>query len=182
MNVLLKKILVIGAGLAIMAFIISFFMKKKSTQLSPLAKVEFSTNDLKLKMVYCQPFKKGRLIFGTIEDEALQPFGQYWRLGANDATTIKTNKDLLIMGNKLPKGIYSIYAVPGKETWKIGVNEVANRWGASEPDYSKDLFIVEVPVGYTTEIEEQFTIAINKNEIVFRWDTLKIALPFEVAE
>lgn len=182
MNSILKKVLITAAVFAIVAYVVSFFMKKKSTQLSPLTKVEFLDNSLDVKIIYCQPFKKGRLIFGTTEDNALQPFGHYWRLGANDATTIETNKDLIIKGNKLPKGVYSMYAFPNRETWKIGINEVANRWGASEPDYSKDLFIAEFPVENTAQIKEQFTIMINKNEIVFWWETSKIIVPYEIAE
>lgn len=182
MNKLYRNTLIIAAILALIALLASYFMKKKSTQLSPQTKIEFSEKGLNIKMVYCQPSKKGRLIFGPLEDGALQPFGKYWRLGANEATTIETNKDLLIANQKLPKGMYSVYAIPGKEKWIIGFNKVVNRWGASEPDYSKDLFTLEIPVNYVDESKEQFTININKNEIVFWWDTSKAVLPFEIDE
>ena len=180
MSKLYRNILIIAVVLVGIAVYAAFFIKKKTTQLSPQAKVEFSESDFSIKMVYCQPSKKGRLIFGLAEDQALQPFGKYWRLGANEATTIETSKDLTIKGQKLEKGIYSIYAVPSKETWKIGINAVANRWGASEPDYTKDLFVVDIPVNTTNESKEQFTVDIKEGEIIFWWDTTKAILPYEV--
>lgn len=180
MNGLFRKIAITVVLLALIAYSAFYAMQKQPTQLSPQAKVVFSGNDLRLKIVYCQPYKKGRLIFGTQEEDALQPFGQYWRLGANEATTIETNKDLMISNQKLPKGAYSIYAIPGKETWKIGFNKVADRWGITEPDYSKDLFRIEVPVNYTQNSKEQFSITITNNAIEFWWDTSKIVIPYEV--
>jgi len=182
MSKLYRNILFTAIILAAIAVYAAFFIKKKTTQLSPQAKVEFSEKDFSIKMVYCQPSKKGRLIFGPAEDKALQPFGKYWRLGANEATTIETSKDLMIKGQKLAKGIYSIYAVPGEEVWKIGINAVANRWGASEPDYTKDIFVVDIPVNATNESKEQFTIYIEAGEIVFWWDTTIAVLPYELAQ
>ncbi len=182
MNKLLKNIIIISATLGILAFAASYFIKKETKKNSPQDIVEFVGEQLKLKIVYCQPYKKGRLIFGDDEGKALQPYGKYWRLGANEATTIETDQDLIIGGNKLKKGIYSIYAVPGKEAWKFGFNKDANRWGASEPNYDKDLFTVEAPVNYNNKSIEQFNIKINQHEIIFSWDTSEAKLPYKLAE
>ena len=53
------------------------------------------------RVIYSRPQKKGRTIFGD-----LIPFGKLWRAGANNATSIDTNKDLLINGQTLPAGKY----------------------------------------------------------------------------
>jgi DUF2911 family protein len=182
MNKLYRNILIAAAFLALVALSAAFLMRKKTTQLSPQATVEYIEASVEIKFVYCQPSKKGRLIFGDKADGALQPFGEYWRLGANEATTIETNKDLLIGNHNLAKGIYSVYAVPGKENWKFGFNSVAERWGASEPDYSKDLFTFELPVSYTLDSNEKFTITIDENSIDFWWSTSKVVMPYKVAE
>ncbi len=182
MNKLLRNIIIVVVVLGIAAFAASYFIKKETKKNSPQDIVEFIGDKLTLKIVYCQPYKKGRLIFGDDEDEALQPYGKYWRLGANEATTIETNQDLIIGENKLKKGIYSIYAVPGKEVWKFGFNKDANRWGASEPNYDKDLFTVTVPVNYIGESIEQFNIKINQHEIIFSWDNSEAKLPYKLAE
>ena len=90
----------------------------------------------------------------------------------------------MIEGHELTAGKYSIYAVPGEKMWKFGINKVADRWGLNEPDYSLDVFTFEVPVTYTEESVEQFTITIGddggKYFIKFWWDTSKIVIPFEV--
>ena len=182
MSKLYRNILVIAIVLAAMAVYAAFFIKKKTTQLSPQASVEFSEKEFSIKVVYCQPSIKGRLIFGMAEEKALQPFGKYWRLGANEATTIETSHDLSINGQKLVKGTYSIYAVPGREVWKIGINADANRWGAGEPDYTKDVLEVDIPVISTNESREQFTIYIEAGEVVFWWDTTKAVLSYEIVK
>lgn len=184
MNKILKIVLVVVVVLAVVAYITSRFINDEAKRISPQATVEFNDSDLTIRMIYCRPYKKGRLIFGPASENALQPFGQYWRLGANDATTLETNKDLEIEGNILPAGKYSVYAVPDPKVWKFGINRVANRWGLNEPDYTQDLFTFEVPVSYTEESLEQFTIRIGeengKYAIQFWWDTSRLEVPFTV--
>jgi hypothetical protein len=180
MNKLIKYILLTVIVLGILAFAASYFIKKETKKNSPQDTVEYVNDSVKLKMVYCQPFKKGRVIFGSVEEGALQPYGQYWRLGANEATTLETTKDLIFKDHILKKGIYAIYAVPDIKVWKFGFNKDADRWGVNEPDYTKDVLTVEAPVNYTTESLEQFTIKINANEIVFKWDTSVVKLPYKV--
>ncbi|MEN8250297.1 MAG: DUF2911 domain-containing protein, partial [Bacteroidota bacterium] len=133
------------------------------------------------EIVYSRPYKKGRIIFGTEEDGALQPYGTYWRLGANEATTFEINREIMFAGNSLAPGKYSMYATPGKETWRISINSEANRWGFSEPDHNNDVMSVEVPVTYSDEVTEQFTINIGASgqgaEIILIWDTSIVKIP-----
>ena len=53
---------------------------------SPAAKASYLNNGLNITINYYQPFKKGRVIFGKASEKALQPYGKYWRVGANEAT------------------------------------------------------------------------------------------------
>ncbi|MCF6361318.1 MAG: DUF2911 domain-containing protein [Cyclobacteriaceae bacterium] len=182
MNKLLKKGLITVVFLGVLGYAAFRIVINETKKNSPQDIAAFVDDDLEIQVVYCQPLKKGRTVFGTESEGALQPYGQYWRLGANEATTVETNQTLIIEGNELEKGIYSIYAIPGRETWKIGFNKEADRWGAGEPNYEKDLFVVEVPVYYTKETTEQFNINITKEGIVFKWDTSKVILPFTVTE
>ena len=64
---------------------------------SPKGVVNYEKEDLKIEVVYHRPFKKERLIFGAKEDKALVPFGEYWRLGANAATTFETSQDIPLL-------------------------------------------------------------------------------------
>ena len=142
---------------------------------SPLDVAELRDSGLEIDVTYCQPYKKGRLIFGDASEEALQPFGEYWRLGANDATLIKLNKDIQFGGKPLTKGIYSMYAFPGEDIWIVAVNSATGQWGLPAPDPDEDVLRVEVPVNYTGEVVEQLTISFEPDSsgmnMVIRWDT-----------
>ncbi len=152
---------------------------------SPIKTTEFSNNGLDLKVVYCQPYKKGRLIFGEEKDEALQPYGKYWRLGANAATEITFSKNVSFGGKSVNAGTYRMYAVPGASTWQIGLNsELGVYFAVNEPKYDLDVAKVEVPVGVAPAETEQLTIdfvadstATNMNII---WDKTQVSVPITV--
>ena len=182
MNKVVLIVAFIVTVLLLAAMFGNYYLKQNTKKHSPQAIAEFSDSNITMKIVYCQPYRKGRLLFGAEQEGALQPFGKYWRLGANEATTIETSRAITIGSETLPAGKYSIYAFPGKDSWAFGINKVSNRWGATEPDYTKDLFKVRVPVTYTQSSLEQFTISIEKNKIVFWWDTSKTELSYTIIE
>ena len=178
-----KKVFLVFFSIVVVLVCVVAIMRMNTKAASPQETVNFNNKGLDLEVVYCRPYKKGRLIFGKKEDNALQPYGEYWRLGANDATTIELNKDVLFAGKPLKAGKYAVYAVPGEKTWKIGVNSEANRWGRAEPDYSKDILTVEVPVTYTDEPVEQlkidFEATANGADMVIVWENSMVAIPIE---
>jgi hypothetical protein len=154
---------------------------------SPVDKITTVLNGANIEIVYCQPSKKGRLIFGEeVAEDAeeagpLQPWGSYWRMGANEATTIQVSNTINFGGQELAAGLYSMYAIPRQETWTIGINSVANRWGYNEPDYEKDVLSITVPVSYKEEVIEMFTMAFDETndntELVLNWDTSEVRIP-----
>ena len=68
-----------------------------------------------MEIPYSRPTQRDRLLFGTIEEGVLQPYGVYWRLGANEPTTITYSRDVSFNGIPVPAYIYVIYAFPGEE-------------------------------------------------------------------
>src|SRR5688572_14157511 len=54
-----------------------------------------------VELSYSRPSVKGRKIFGD-----LVPFGNVWRTGANNATTITFGEEVIINGKKVPAGKY----------------------------------------------------------------------------
>ena len=110
---------------------------------SPKGVVNYEKEDLSIEVVYHRPYKKERLIFGAKEDNALVPFGEYWRLGANAATTFENSQDIAFAGRMLKAGTYRMYAIPEADHWVVALNEEA-KFGYSEPDYSKDVMRVNV--------------------------------------
>src|SRR5882724_9872613 len=117
-----------------------------SRSLSPEQTVIYNHEGLEIKVVYCRPSKKGRLIFGDSAAGPLVPYGKYWRLGANGATEITLSKDVTFGGKALKAGSYRMYAVPHELSWSIALNSELGKWGFDEPDYSLEVLKTEVPV------------------------------------
>ncbi|WP_194774570.1 DUF2911 domain-containing protein [Pararhodonellum marinum] len=179
---MLKKVL-IGLGAIVLLLILVFaYMNYRSRTLSPAGKAELEVNDLKVEINYSRPSVRERVIFGTEESGAIQPYGTYWRLGANEATEMTVNKDITFNGEPLAAGTYRLYAIPGQTTFRIGVNTELGKWGAWEPEYSKDVLITEVPVTTLDVPVEQFTTRIeagpdNGATVYFEWSDVQLAIP-----
>ena len=171
---------ILGIFLILIGYVAYTLLTTKSH--SPADVAKYDNNGLSIQVEYCRPFKKGRLIFGPEEDGALQPYGKYWRVGANEATKIIVNKPINIGGNELAAGEYSIYAFPGQSEWEIGIHPEWDRWGAFEPDYANELFRFKVPASNDMIETEQFTITFEEGDqvetnMVLRWDKTLVAIP-----
>ncbi|WP_158860126.1 DUF2911 domain-containing protein [Lunatibacter salilacus] len=179
----MKKNILIGTGIILLIFIIwvvygMFF----ATPVSPPATASYSQSGLEINIDYSQPSKKGRLIFGEESSGALQPYGQYWRLGANAATEITFNQDVTFGGKPVEAGTYRMYAVPGADAFEVRLNsETSVFFGAAQPDYALDLLTVQAPVQKTDSVVETFTIDIRSANtgatIAFSWDDVLLTVP-----
>ena len=169
----MKNKIFIGLGVvfvALVAFLLyaSLVVAKRSPQKT----TTFNDKGLDIKVVYCQPYKKGRLIFGEEKDKALQPYGKYWRLGANAATEITFSKDINFSGQPVKAGTYRMYAVPGPNAFQISLNkELGVYLAVNEPDYTMDVIKVDVPVQTAPETE-QLTINFGSDSIAVNMDVL----------
>lgn len=168
-----------GAVVLILGFFAYIMLTTRSH--SPKAVAEFSNDNFKLTVDYCQPYKKGRVIFGTEDSEALQPHGEFWRVGANEATEIEISEDVLFAGKPLDKGRYVLYAVPGENNWVIGLNSDLGRWGVPEVDHDLDVMQVEVQPQKLETSLEQLTIEVNEYEVEgamvhIKWDKMDVPI------
>lgn len=180
---MLKKVL-IGFGVVLIG-IVGFFVYANLFPKSPPTTATFSGQGLDISVSYSQPSKRGRLIFGEEKDGALQPYGKYWRLGANAATEITFSKNVMFAGKPVSAGTYRMYAVPGAESFQISLNsEVGVFFGVQEPDYSKDVLKVDVPVASAPTETEKFTISfISEGSTInmdLVWDKTLIRVPITV--
>jgi Protein of unknown function (DUF2911) len=178
----MKKKVIIGIGAVIVLLAIGLaYLNYRNRTLSPSGNVELTSNGLTVSIPYSKPSVRGRLIFGTEAQEALQPYGKYWRLGANESTEITVNKDFTFNGQPVKAGTYRMYAIPGAETFEIGLNSELGKWGAMEPDYKLDILRTKVPVEHTSASVEQYTITTVEAEgginIVFEWSDVKFVVP-----
>jgi len=179
---MLKKIFIV-LGLILIAFIgyIAFGLLFPK---SPKASAAFNDAGVSINVSYGQPSKRGRLIFGEEKDGALQPYGKYWRLGANAPTEITFNKDILFDDQPVKAGTYRMYAVPGASSFQISLNTgVGAMSGAPEPDYSLDVVKVDIPVTTSTE-SEKFVISFagdgNAVNMGLVWDKTLVRVPIAI--
>jgi hypothetical protein len=151
---------------------------------SPLKTTVHNYNGLDLKVVYCRPSKRGRLIFGDSVAGALVPFGKYWRLGANDATEITFSKDVIIGDKPLKAGSYRLYAVPGERSWQITFNTELGKWGYNPPNHDLDVLTTVVSSEKVSSETELLTLSFTNNSngvsMNLDWDKTHLSLPIVV--
>ena len=165
----------------ILAVFVTYIAYVINNPVSPLETVGLDDSDVSI--TYSRPFKNGRLIFGNASNEALVPYENYWRTGANRHTYIENNIDLNIDGNTLSAGKYSMYTIPGENEWEVFFNSNVNYFGVSRPNESDDILSVKVPVVKLLNEIEQFTIEFENdsifNYISLKWDLTKVVIPFK---
>lgn len=177
----MKKKIYYGLGLIIIV-IIGYvgYVALTTRSHSPSKTTSFNHEGLDITVAYCQPYKKGRTIFGEGKDALLQ-YGKYWRLGANEATEITFSKNINFAGKPVNAGTYRMYAVPGASSWHVALNSELGKWGAMEPNYALDIIKVEVPVGTAPSEVEQFTIDFSPGsagvDMTFAWDKTMVSVP-----
>jgi hypothetical protein len=174
-----------GSILAVVVLLAAayFYLGYRNRTLSPPGKVELASGGITVKITYSRPSAKGRVIFGTTEQKALQPYGQYWRLGANESTEITIDRDVLFNGNPIKAGTYRMYAIPGSDSFEIGLNSELGKWGAFEPDYKLDVLRTKVPVEKTSAPVEQYTISLAPAgegiNVIFEWSDTRFVVPIK---
>ncbi|HRC85478.1 MAG TPA: DUF2911 domain-containing protein [Thermoanaerobaculia bacterium] len=152
---------------------------------SPMAMARTTLGEAYLRVVYCRPGKRGRdNIFGTAEAKALVPYGTIWRTGANEATELTVTRDVLIGGQRLAAGNYSLFTTPGPDRWKLHINSGLGQWGSRDYDAAKDVLVLEaVPTALAQEVE-WFTIAFEPHDpgtdLVLRWVTTEVRVPIRL--
>ena len=88
----------------------------------PVLKIQDkATEPLVARVVYSRPHKNNRLIFSD-KKNALCAYGKPWRLGANEATEITFFKNVIISGNNVAMGTYTLYCIPEADKWTIIFN------------------------------------------------------------
>jgi hypothetical protein len=181
-----KKVFVIS-GIAIVVLVAVFLVFKNYTKShSPSATSTYQGKGAKLEVAYCKPQKKGRVIFGDKNSGALQPYGKYWRIGANEATIFSTDKDLEIGTGSLKAGKYQIYAIPEKDNWQINFNSEWDRWGALEANHSTDVLSISVPAKNDADEKEILMVNFendlenNSTNLIIHWDRTKVIVPIKV--
>ncbi len=180
---MLKKIMLTLGVVVVLLAAAYLYLDNRNRTLSPPGVVSLTNGSLTVDISYSRPSVRERIVFGEV-GEALQSYGKYWRLGANESTEITFNQDVLIIDQPIAKGTYRMYAIPGPNYFEIRLNSELGQWGAFEADPTLDLLSVMIPV-VEDEHTEQFTIGLEPLydsgvKVVFDWASIKMTLPINV--
>ncbi len=169
----------------VFAAVLSLCAQSASAQLetpqpSPKGKIEQKVGVMTVSVSYSRPGKKERKIFG-----GLVPFGQEWRTGANDPTTITFSDPAKLEGQDVPAGTYSLYTIPGEQEWTIIINKKTS--GGPPRDMKEDVASFKVKPSNSSVPVETFTINIadistNAAFVELAWENtmVKFRMEFDV--
>jgi hypothetical protein len=149
------------------------FAQEPKKPLSPPAKAEATVKGKKITIDYSAPSKRGRTIMGE-----LVPYGKVWRTGANAATTLTTEADLMIGSLHVPAGKYTLYTIPGEKQWTLIVNKQTGQWGTNY-DEQQDLGRTKLTVAPLKDTAETFAIGVG-DTLSFTWENTKAWAPIMV--
>ena len=106
---------------------------------------------------YSSPRMRGRKIFGD-----LVPFGEVWRVGADDATSFVSNADVTVGGKSVPAGKYTLFILPAQNKWTLIISKQTDEWGIPYPGEKFDFGRMEMKVSKLTAPLENFTISFDQ--------------------
>jgi hypothetical protein len=163
---------------------------------SPLGMARITLDDgTYVRVVYSRPYKRNRdNIFGTKESEALVPYGERWRTGANEASEITVTGDVTVAGKPLPAGTYSLFTTPDADSWKIHFNSQLGLDGTGHFDVKEmkftpadlpptDVLVIDAKPTTLAEDDEvdQLTISFDDTDagadFVLRWIRTEVRVP-----
>jgi Protein of unknown function (DUF2911) len=161
---------------------LAFAQQDKAHRPSPPASATCTFGDGKaIHVDYSSPRAKGRKIFGEVV-----PFGKVWRTGANEATSFKTDADLVADRVTVPAGSYTIFTLPSENGWKLIINKQTGQWGTVY-DEKQDLARIEMKKQATSRPIENFTIAFdllaeNTCRMRVEWENTRASVDFKEAK
>jgi len=181
---------------------LSFVLDFQSTTFAQGDKIRKSLNasvsqrlgaDTDITITYCRPGVKGRTIWGELIPYGLIPGNKYsknkpfpWRAGANENTTIETTADLMVEGQKVPAGKYSIHMIPSEKDWVVIFNEKNEDWGSYSYDESKDVVrmtVTPVKAAHQEWLLYGFEDLEGKSATAFlHWEKVKVPVKIKLAE
>jgi len=142
----------------------------------------------RVTITYGRPYTKNprtgedRKIWGT-----LVPYGQPWRMGSDEATTIITQKGLQFGDKTIPAGVYTLYMMPSETgTSQLVFSSALGGWGIPV-DTKHDVAKVDLTKESLDTPVDQFTMAVSRNPsgggvLKLSWEKTQFSVPFTIAK
>ena len=146
---------------------------------SPHVRTDWKIDGANISIEYGRPLLKGRT-----PGKDIDPFeGKEWRTGADEQTTLKTDKPLKIGTLAVPAGTYGLHTIPVNGTWQLIVSKRASGWGIPYPK-GQDLGRVPMTMAKPAAPVDQLTISIDDTPaggtLRVEWAGTKASVPFTV--
>ncbi len=179
----MKTLTLLLASFITLCFLLSSGVQaqKKPGPVSPRDSVFALIDTNMISVNYGRPSMRGRKIMGE-----LVPWNQVWRTGANQATHLKTNYDMIIGGVPLPRGRYTLWALPSPTGWKFIINKQTGQWGTNY-DERQDYARFDAVVEHLATPVETLTVAFDatgrtKGRLKLMWENTLVWTPFEKSD
>jgi hypothetical protein len=142
-------------------------------------RTEWTVDGANVAIEYGRPALKGR-----VPGKDIDPYeGKEWRTGADEQTTLVTNKPLKFGTLNVPAGTYGLHTIPVNGSWQLIVSKRSKGWGIPYPK-GEDLGRVPMTMGKTASPAEKLTISIDDTSaggtLNIEWGGTKASVPFTV--
>ena len=173
-------------GLAAAALLIAVTAPSLSAQIvaSEAAVVEQTIDGTTITIEYSRPSLRGRDLHTDLLGNQI-PWGGTWTPGANQATTIESNRDIRILGADVPAGRYSVWMYLEPDAWQLVLDPRAGLFHGAHPPLTDDQ--IHIPVTTKTLASSLETLAwsfpVVRNDgadLRMQWGDLAVDLPIEV--
>lgn len=154
--------------------------RSQGSVLSPHERTDGQVDGASLSIVYGRPSMRGRTIFGN-----LVPYGRVWCPGADQCTTLSTDRDLQFAGMRLRAGEYSLWMEPTETVWTLSFNSDAHAFH-TQHDPRLDIGKITLQKQASPSATERLTFTIEPSHpdrggaIVMSWETTRVSAPFTV--
>src|SRR6266446_2670683 len=173
-----KSILVCGTALLGLGAVATSRADLNLPEVSQLAVNKQRIGLTDITITYHRPLVNGRKIWG-----GLVPFGEVWRVGANENTTIEFSDPVSVEGQPLAKGIYGLHMIPTADSWTVIFSKMSSAWGSYSYKQEEDALRVNVkprPIEMEEALEYEFEdLKPDSATVTLKWE--KLAVPFKVA-
>lgn len=146
---------------------------------SPEAAVSQTIGMTTLEVAYHRPATNGRPVWGT-----LVPYGEVWRAGANENTTVSFSTPVSVNGTQIPAGTYGLHMIPTQAEWTVIFSRESGAWGSFSYDPKEDVARVTVKpepaphqerLGYTFDDPTA-----DSTVLAMRWETTRVPIPIRI--
>lgn len=147
---------------------------------SPHVRTDWKVDGANISIEYGRPSLKKRTIGKDID-----PYdGKEWRSGADEATTLKTDKPLKLGTLALPAGTYTLYTVSGPKAWQLVVSKKTGQWGIPYPGAADDFGRAPMKIGKPKAPVEVLTWSVDDTPaggtLRLEWGNASASIPFKV--